>query len=79
MLYLEIAGVSWVEIPSQLSVNLGANEKDHCAESAKEGKGGFALRDAVDIDSSYWSRALKDMPEFCLTCTEFCARHTLSM
>lgn len=38
MLYLEIAGVSWVEIPSQLSVNLGANEKDHCAESAKKVK-----------------------------------------
>lgn len=39
--------VSWVEIPSQLSVNLRANEKDHCAEFAKEGKRGFALRDAV--------------------------------
>lgn len=43
---MEIAGVSWVESSSQLYVNLGANEKDHCAESS-EVKSGFALTDAV--------------------------------
>lgn len=46
MWYLEIAGVSWVEIPSQLYVNLRANEMDRCAEFA-EVKHGFSLRDAV--------------------------------
>lgn len=47
--YLVVPGDCWcqlVEIPSQLYVNFGANEKDHCAEFA-EIKLGFALRDAV--------------------------------